>query len=443
MPRKKTTEEFIIDARKVHGDKYNYSLVDYQGNKAKVKIICKKHGVFTPLPYNHVHSGSGCPKCANNIPSTSNRFVSKATKKHGNKYTYDLVEYKSSRDKVTLRCKKHGIFKQSAYYHLQGGGCKECYREKRTSNTETFIKKATEKHGNKYDYSLVKYRGVRDCVTIICMEHGNFEQMPASHLGGSGCTQCCSTGLKDKSWFIKSSTEVHAGKYDYSLVEYKGMKRSVKIICKEHGVFIQRAGVHLRGFGCTMCSGLTKKTNKEFIKQAKTIHGNKFGYQKVEYYNSKTNVVIICKKHGEFKQSPQHHLTGGGCPKCKNSLGENKILSSLTSLGLIYETQKRFVGCKDKRQLPFDFYIPLLNILIEYDGLQHFRSRPAWGGEIALKQTQRRDAIKTTFAEKHGYKLLRIKYTDYDRIEDILREHLTPQGNVVRMPQPQQLALAI
>lgn len=144
--------------------------------------------------------------------------------------------------------------------------------------TEDFIRKAKEKHGNKYDYSKVDYKKATEKVIIICPEHGEFEQTPHIHNKGSGCSWC---------------------KYDYRKVEYKDSYSLITIICKEHGEFQQRAGVHYRGYGCQKCSGNYVINTEEFIEKAKKIHGDKYNYSKVVYVNSTTKVKIICKNHGE------------------------------------------------------------------------------------------------------------------------------------------------
>lgn len=125
--------------------------------------------------------------------------------------------------------------------------------------------------------------------------------------------------------FISKAREVHGDKYDYSKVEYKGNKNKVCIICPEHGEFWQLPSSHLKGAGCPNCSGNKKYTTKEFIEKARKIHGDKYDYSKVEYVNSETKVCIICPEHGEFWQKPARHLMGQGCPNCWHIKKEYKF----------------------------------------------------------------------------------------------------------------------
>ena len=253
---------------------------------------------------------------------TKEEFIAKAKLVHGDKYDYSKVEYVGALKKVCIICPKHGEFWQEANGHLKGQCCPKCNLEKRASSKEEFIKKARKVHGDKYDYSNVDYVNTMTKVCIICPKHGEFWQRPYSHLHGNGCSKCANeaTGERrsfSKEEFIKKAREVHGDKYDYSKVNYVNNYTKVCIICHEHGEFWQTPSTHLRGQGCPKCN-LKKQTctTDEFIAKAKKIHGDKYDYSKVEYVNRKTKVCIICSKHGEFWQTPNHHLSGCGCPKC-------------------------------------------------------------------------------------------------------------------------------
>lgn len=193
---------------------------------------------------------------------------------------------------------------------------------------EEFVEKAITIHKNKYDYSKVKYVNSQTKVCIICPEHGEFWQMPYSHLNGIGCPKC---GVKRRSEsaklntedFIKRAKTIHGDKYNYSKSNYIGRHKPITITCPIHGDFIQEAGNHLCGAGCPECrrvamSNMQKSNCEEFIKKAKAIHGDKYDYSKVEYVDSYTKVCIICPIHGEFWQRPNNHLSGLGCQKCAN-----------------------------------------------------------------------------------------------------------------------------
>lgn len=123
---KLTTNQFIEKSKRVHGDRYDYSLVDYKNNYTKVKIICKKHGEFFQSPNSHLNGSNGCNMCICKRLYTAGEFVAKSIIVHGNKYDYSLVDYKGANSKLTIICKIHSEFKQTAGSHLNGNGCPKC-----------------------------------------------------------------------------------------------------------------------------------------------------------------------------------------------------------------------------------------------------------------------------------------------------------------------------
>ena len=186
--------EFIKKSRKVHGDKYDYSKVEYVNAHTKVCIICPEHGKFEQKASVHL-SGYGCPKCGHKTPLIED-FVKKSKRKHGNKYDYSKAVYVDWKTKVCIICPEHGEFWQKLNDHTNGQGCPTCAHEangeRKRLSKEEFIKKARKVHGDKYDYSKVKYIGAHTKVCIICSEpeHGEFWQTPNSHTKGRGCPKC-------------------------------------------------------------------------------------------------------------------------------------------------------------------------------------------------------------------------------------------------------------
>ena len=189
---------------------------------------------------------------------------------------------------------------------------------------------------------------------------------------------------------------------------------------------------HLRGFGCQKCgfdstaqkNGMTKE---DFIKKAENTHGvGTYDYSKVEFINSKTKVIITCLKHGDFGQQPTAHMISCGCPKCYSSSGERRIRLYLEKHNLDFIEQMKFEDCKFELPLLFDFYLPDYNLLIEFDGRQHFEPVDYFGGKEELLKTQKRDMIKNEFAVRQKIKLLRISYKDKKDIEKILKINNLP-----------------
>lgn len=304
------------------------------------------------------------------------KFVEKARKVHGDKYDYSKAEYIDCNTKVCIICPGHGEFWQKPSKHLSGKGCPKCLHPKPNITTEEFIEKAKQIHGDKYDYSKVEFVNMSTKVCIICPVHGEFWQRPTEHLRGCGCYKCKmlkswdTRGRKTTEEWIEEARAVHGDKYDYSKVEYKGTKEKVCIICPEHGEFWQTAGGHLSGYGCKKCAGLNKPTTEEWIERVKLIHGNKYDYSKLEYVNAKTRVCIICPEHGEFWQMPSVHLIGGGCPQCDMSHLENHIYMMLKDKEVNFISESNINGLLGRMRV--DFYLPDKKLVIECQGGQHF-----------------------------------------------------------------------
>ena len=187
-----TTNDFIKIASLIHRNKYSYSKTNYVHSKIKVIVTCKEHGDFYQLPAIHIN-GQGCRTCAGRN-TTNEQFIEKAKKIHGDKYDYSLVDYKKAKEKVKIICQKHGIFEQVADKHLQGSGCRNCANYKlqneRIMSCETFIKRANKIHKGFYSYENINYEGIKSKINIKCRLHGNFLQTPMKHLEGQGCRKC-------------------------------------------------------------------------------------------------------------------------------------------------------------------------------------------------------------------------------------------------------------
>ncbi len=362
---KTNTNEFIQKSNKIHNNKYDYSKTQYILSKEKVIIICSEHGEFEQVANSHL-LGHGCQKCVGKSQLIKEDFIKKSNIIHNNKYDYSKVVYENSKQQIIIICPEHGEFEQVAKNHISGNGCKKCAYENNNNLTkksnDVFIEQSNKIHNNKYNYSLTNYKSNKIKVDIICPIHGVFKQNPWHHINGCGCIKCSGTYLYSESEFVEKCIKKHNEKYDYSKVKYNNVKTKIKIICPEHGVFIQQA---------------------------------------------------------------QAHLFGQGCPKCTNfSKGENKIHLFLESKNIIFEIQKTFDGCKNINKLPFDVYLPKHNIIIEYDGELHYISSEYFGGEEKLKSTQLNDQIKNEYCKNNNIPLLRIPYWDFKNIEIILTNFL-------------------
>lgn len=212
--------EFIEKAEAIHGKKYDYSLVEYVKSTEKVAILCPIHGVFHQEANSHLQ-GKGCAECADLKLADARRltledFIQSAKKVHGDRYGYSKVFYLSYGAKVTIVCAEHGDFRQTPADHLSGKGCRKCASVKNglysRHTTGSFIEKAKEIHGDRYDYSLVSYSTGKDHVPIKCERHGVFHQLAYAHLNGQGCPVCgrdyASDAEKEMSDFVESLAAV-------------------------------------------------------------------------------------------------------------------------------------------------------------------------------------------------------------------------------------------
>lgn len=220
MKKRDNRDTFIKKAILVHGDKYDYSKVEYIDSQTKVCVICPEHGEFLIRPYSHLQ-GNGCRKCYDKQTSdrkkdTTEKFIEKAKKIHGDKYDYSKVSYTSSNEEVCLICPKHGEFWQKPNHHLQGSGCPKCSLERPCMTTEEWIKKAILVHGDKYDYSKTEYKSPHSLVTITCPVHGDFKQRATYHLSGNGCQKCAvrNSKFEDEVYEFISELEENAVKHD-------------------------------------------------------------------------------------------------------------------------------------------------------------------------------------------------------------------------------------
>lgn len=379
---------------------------------------------------------------------TTEEFIAKARRKHGSKYDYSPTAFKDWDSRVLVACYIHGEFPILPAKHIygKGQGCKKCgqaawAKEKNRRARLAFVEKARAAHGDEYDYSLFVYVSAREKGMIICQRHGPFPQTPNIHLRGCGCDKCGNESAADKratgtEAFILQARKVHGEKYDYSLVEYTTSLEPVTIICDIHGVLSILPSNHLRGHGCIDCGFLKtgdglRKPVQEFLAQAREVHGERYDYSKVVYINCKTDVEIGCNKHGFFWQSPANHCKGSGCKLCGdllNSKGIRRIESWLAANGIGYEREKTFDGLRSvttrNQFLRYDFFVPDANMLIEFDGPQHFKLIEHWGGELAFRALVANDRRKNAWANERGYRLVRIGFTDEERIEEMLAAHL-------------------
>lgn len=197
-----------------------------------------------------------------------------------------------------------------------------------------FVKRASAKHSNKYDYSKSIYVNYDTKIIITCPQHGDFLQAAGKHLCGDGCPKCGGSVRLTTKEFIKRSIQKHGNRFSYKNSVYVNQKTKIEIICKIHGSFWQAPHSHMSGATCLKCSDeerkfTKRKTNDEFIADAINRHGDKYTYPKTVYVSSHDYVVVTCKKHGDFKINANSLIMGCGCKFCAIEENSNNLRSNI------------------------------------------------------------------------------------------------------------------
>ena len=455
---------WVKKAEKIHGKKYGYHLVDETFTQKSLQtIFCYEegHGEFLCRPDSHTSRKLGCWRCAGRRQSrvgskgklriSQEEFIKRAKSAH----PHGLYDFSNS--------KYYGVSEYTSFYcnlHLQeckilpqnlwrGSGCYDCgmtrAAESRKLDHADFLAKSINSHEDDYDYSMVDYVNSSTHVIVGCYEHGNWSVLPSNHMyGKSRCPVCSrrdsgkkvSVALtKDTEWFISAAEKIHNFKYDYSQTEYKGSREKLWVECPElgHEPFEQWPRVHLVGKGCPECgresaAAIARLSHEEVVERFNDIHRDRYDYSHAEIYGTDSYIKIGCPEetHPVFRQKVSSHLVGKGCPRCSLSKGETAI-ARLLDLELIdYEVEFVMEDSVDNKRLRFDFYIPNQNVLIEYDGEQHYRP-VTFGGmtkEKALEVHEKiksRDHRKNVWALDKGFRLIRIRF-DEDIAEVLARQ---------------------
>lgn len=385
---------------------------------------------------------------------------------HGKGYTYPGFVYTGMRNRIRILCPKHGEFTQSAYHHLNGTACPDCYRESKVKWTAEMLKaRFAELYNGKYVYPDLEshYKTTADFINAVCPIHGIFSVRASEHLHlNRACPDCATPIVTDPVtkerrtkrrkvvWTTESLvtefTKIHNGYYTYPNTIYAGMKCDLEIECPRHGSFWQKAEYHLQGNGCEMCANeRIRKFHASpihydydlFVEASRFANPREYIYPVDGFDPNDAYVTVICKEHGPFRTRKNSHTQGHGCPSCKSSANEIVIGKYLDSQGISYETQKRFDGCRNINLLPFDFYLPDHGILIEYHGKQHYQPIEYFGGNEGFALRCYRDAVKEKYARDRGYYLIVIPYTEID-VQGFLRKALDPKCKGI---QPKLLAV--
>lgn len=269
---------------------------------------------------------------------------------------------------------------------------------------EQYVKECKEKG---YDLPVEGYVTANKKIKHECKYGHIYEQTPNAHLRGQGCSVCSGSFKKTPEQYVKECKDKG---YDLPLEDYINNSTKIKHRCNQGHTYEQSPNNHLNGKGCPVCNGTPKKTSEQYIKECRE---KGYDLPLEDYINNRTKIKHKCNKGHVYLQSPDMHVGkyNQGCPICKESHGERFIRTYLENNSINYTLQKKFNDLKDKTYLSYDFYLPDYNILIEYQGIQHYKEKEFFGGDKHLKKQQYHDNLKREYAKNNGYKLLELHYS--------------------------------
>lgn len=423
MAKKKTKEEYVEQLKIKNPD---IELVgDYIDDHTKTLHCCNKHNVLCDLSPNKALQGRGCKECG------KEKYKSKRGKSEV-QYIEELLiknpaiklrgNYINNNTPVEHYCETHDIlFNIRPYDALHGKGCKMCksdkLRAKLLKPEEEYIKELANKNPNA---KLVgKYLGMDVATEHKCLIHNVvWMALPHNVLYGKGCCYCLSEKISNK---LRKSEEQYISElliknpYIKLTGEYIHEKMSTEHYCEKHNIFFNISPeCALRGYGCRQCASeklrmQLLKPEEQYILELKMKHPHIVLRDK--YLGTHINTSHECLLCGhKWDPKPANLLSGMGCPCCNESKGEKAVAMWLKSHGIDYISQKKFNNCRDRRELPFDFYLPNYNVCIEYQGKQHYEAIDYFGGKETLLYTQYHDQIKFDYCMDNHICLICIPY---------------------------------
>lgn len=365
--KKKTLEEVIRNAKKVHGDFYIYNKIkEYNGCDAINIITCPTHGDFPQTFYNHVNLKCGCPICG----------------------------HKKGNDKKRLP-------KEEVIRRIKGIGYEIAEDFNYVSICKTKVK-------------------------LICPKHGEFSILLSNLFKGERCKKCSFEKVSKKQMlsndeFKKRLHDLYGDKLDTSKTVYKGEKSKVIVECRKHGEFKATAGALYLGICCNECkretlANLKRKSQEQFLLESKSVYGDELMMDKVAYVDENTPILIGCKIHGYIPQTPRVHLKGNGCPLCLKSKLERETEFFLKEHNFKFTQEKKVPNSL----LRLDFYLEDYNIAIECQGKQHFEQIEHFGGKDGFNKTNERDKRKKKICDENGIKIY--YYTNDETYDEFLGE---------------------
>lgn len=408
MAKKKTHEEYIEEVAKINS---NIEVIGvYINSSIKILHRCKKCGYEWMVSPNAILSSHGCPACVEKKRKTHEEYVEELAKINPNLEVLGI--YANSYTKILHRCKIHSYEWYVAPNRvLCGVNCPVCSGKVITH--EEYVKRVTEINPNIEVVGI--YIDSKTKILHRCkIDNYEWYAKPNGILMGNGCAMCYGNKKKTHEEYVNLVSKINQN--IEVLGRYVGSNIPILHKCKidEYEWYAVPSRI-LQGVGCPKCAKKLK-THDDYVADVNMINKN---IEVVGIYK-KWNEPILhrCKKCGyEWMVKPNGILNGTGCPVCKESHGERSINEWLNTYNILYQRQKVFDDCKDKRVLPFDFYLPEYNICIEYQGIQHYKPIDYFGGQKSFESQVSRDNIKKEYCQKNNIILFAIPY-----FEDINEE---------------------
>lgn len=354
MARRKTDTQFQQEVFDLVGDEYTF-LEPYVNNHTKLKVKHNKCGnIYKVLPNNFLN-GRRCPLCYGNLKKTDSQFKKEVFELVGDEYTF-LDLYVNAYTKLRVKHNKCGnTYKvRPRDFFNKHSRCPYC-SVKSVKTDKQFKQEIKNLVGDEYTF-LDTYV---NSYTKIRVKHNKcnnvYDVTPSNFINSSRCPYCAKLSYKNR---------------------------------------------------------LTK-VNIDFKKEVFDLVGNEYTFLD-QYVNSKTKLRVKHNKCGNiYEVSPSDFISHQTrCPFCNSPKGETIISKILDTINIKYEYQKTFPDLRDTQLLSYDFYIPDQNILIEYQGIQHYQPIEYFGGDTRFKYQQKHDKMKAEYAKARGYKLIAVPYTE-------------------------------
>lgn len=418
MGRKLTQDEFVAKMKLMNPN--ILVLGEYVGSREKIRVKCmiddyEWEATSSSMIDKNPDRRCGCPMCGGSLKLTHEIFLDRVSKI--NKDIIVIGRYINNRTKVSVKCKIDGYeWMAPAGTLMAGNGCPICAGIKKKTNEE-FISQIKNTHPNVE--VLSEYKTAKSKIKLRCKIDGyEWEAIAASltKTNPSRCPMCFGNLKKTNSEFL---SEMKIKNKDIKpMSEYVGANSSMRFKCLVDGYEWESTPHTVLSYsstsGCPKCNNYILKTNDEFLDQLKNI--NRYIEPIDKYVAARKKIRFKCKLDGNvWRATPDKALRGRGCPVCKMSIGEKKIRDYLLDNNYDFETEYSPYWAEKRR---YDFRIK--NILIEFDGEQHFQSKLYFDIDSTLEHRMMVDKMKNDMALKNGYSLIRISFTEIENISKIL-----------------------